>query len=85
LRQVSDRKKVKNINIKLIEEYQRKRSYGGPKSRCEDNIKVYFGDIGREDVRICFELSLDMDQWQVFVNSVLDTAFSQTAENVFNT
>jgi len=52
-----------------------KRPLGRPRLRWEDNIKVYFKDVGWE-VMDWIDLAQDRDRWRDLVNAVMNLRFS---------
>jgi hypothetical protein len=55
----------------LVGKPEGKRPLGRPRCRWVDNIKMDFGEIGR-DGRDWIELAQDRDQWRVLVNTVMN-------------
>ena len=48
-----------------------KRSFGRPRSRWEDNVRMDPKEIGT-NMRICVDVGQDRDYWRVLVNAALN-------------
>jgi hypothetical protein len=64
----------------LVGEPEGERSLGIPRNRLEDNIKMNRKETGWDTVN-WIHLTLDRDQWQAFVNTVMSLRVAQKAEN----
>jgi len=54
------------------------RPVGRPRSRWEDNIKLYFQEVGCEGMD-WIELAQDRDRWRALVNAVMNLRVPQNA------
>jgi hypothetical protein len=55
----------------VVEKYEGKRSFGRPRRRCEDSIRMGLGEIQWEGVD-WIHLVQDRDQWWAVVNTVMN-------------
>jgi hypothetical protein len=58
----------------LVEKPERKRLFGRPSHRWEDNVRMNLIETGREAVD-WIHLAQDKDQWRTLVNMVMTFAF----------
>jgi hypothetical protein len=58
----------------LVGRPEGKRPLGGPRLRWEDNIKVYFKDVGWE-VMDWIDLAQDRNRWRDLVTAVMNLRF----------
>jgi hypothetical protein len=54
----------------LVEKLERKRPFGRPKRRWEDNIKMNLREIGLEGVD-WIPMAQDEDRWRTAVNTIM--------------
>jgi len=73
---------VENLNVCRILVGKTERSFGRPKHRFKNNIKMYLKDIGWDCVG-WINLAQDKDKWRVHINMVLGLSGSIKCEEHF--
>jgi hypothetical protein len=64
----------------LVGKPEGRRPLGRPRRRWEDNIKIYFREVGWGDIDWIY-LSQDREKWWAIVNTVMNLQVPENARN----